>query len=321
MTRPGIAILPFENHTGDDSRQHLGPGLAEDLGLRIQRWRFISVVDPRTTNTYAETGRSLEEIGRELGAQYIVAGSFEEAGQTITLRVQLSDLESGGVVLSERFDVSFDELRDTLDALSTRICGALNIHAQDRAVRHHVECGETATRLDPLDHYAHVALGLALTSNNEAEKAQHSLERAIELNPNLTVARAALAQRLAYVGEPDQARAHIVRAMQQSPKAPYTWWLWQTQAGIELVAGNYERAVAAAQRSDTLQPDFLPTVVLQAASHGLVGQEEKARLVGKRLMSLWPEASLSRMRFALESDDPEYVERMIEGLRVAGIAE
>ena len=133
--RPGIAILPLENRTGDDSRQYLGPGLAEDLGLRIQRWRFISVVDPRTTNTYAETGRSLEEIGRELGAQYIVAGSFEEAGQTITLRVQLSDLESGSVVLSERFDVSFDELRDTLDALSTQICAALNIHAQDRSVR------------------------------------------------------------------------------------------------------------------------------------------------------------------------------------------
>ena len=386
--RPTLVVLPFENLTRSPEQQHAGAGFADDLARCIECWRFVEVVDPGFVDGRA--AMSLEDLGRSLGARYVVHGAIEEWSPRLRARVRLSNTSTGGRIWTDLLDVPFDQAADCIDRIAQRVISEVGLAAQDRARRRPTGSGaawdkaleatwhlhkfteeshrrarllyeeaikldanlvmahyglafthllgflagwssresadegligsaEEALRLDRHDPYARVAYGFACRHRRNRAEAVASFRYAVELNPSMAIAHAALAEQLAYSGEPDDALVHIERALRLSPHDVALWWFFYVKAAALFGAGRYQDAALAAARSRAELGTYPVAFGFLAAAYAQAGQLEQAQSLGREVQDRWPEISLAVVRAVLAEDDPDFVARFVEGLRIAGL--
>ncbi len=102
-SRPAIAVLPLQNLTGDPHQQYLADGIAEDLLTRMARWQ-IPAIARQSSFAFRDQSRDVREIGRALGARYVVEGSLRKTGNRVRVAVQLIDAQTGSHLWAENFD-------------------------------------------------------------------------------------------------------------------------------------------------------------------------------------------------------------------------
>ncbi|MDH3212294.1 MAG: adenylate/guanylate cyclase domain-containing protein [Myxococcales bacterium] len=175
--------------------------------------------------------------------------------------------------------------------------------------------------LDERDPNAQLAMGLAFRIAGQREQAMAAFERTIQLNPSSSYAYFALGAYLAQAGRPDDAIAHLEKAVRLSPNDPMMGSYLGAIATTHFVAGRYEEAVAWARRSLQRSPDFLHARSLLAAGCAQRGRMDEARSAVQAVLRLDPGYSLSTVRSAYPSGDPDFLERYLDGLRRAGLKE
>lgn len=123
--RPAIAVLPFDDFSGDSSQAYLADGIVEDLVTRLATWRWFPVIS--RSSTFAYKGRPIDvtEVGRELGARYVVEGSVRRAGDKVRIVVQLIDAANGQHLFAERWDRPLEAVFALEDEITDRIVMAL----------------------------------------------------------------------------------------------------------------------------------------------------------------------------------------------------
>ena len=119
--RPAIAVLAFDNLSGDPEQEYFADGIAEDLITRLSAWRDFPVIARNSSFTYKGKAVDVKQVSRELGARYVVEGSVRKAGYRVRISAQLIDAASGAHVWAETYD---RELRDIF-ALQDEITGAV----------------------------------------------------------------------------------------------------------------------------------------------------------------------------------------------------
>ena len=145
--KPSIAVLPFQNMSGDPEQEYFADGMVEEIITALSRMRWLFVIARNSSFTYRNRAVDVKQIGRELGVRYVLEGSVRKAANRVRITGQLIDTATGAHLWADRFDGGLEEVfdlqrpgdaRDGLLALSFR--HPAHLHAEgnilcDRHVR------------------------------------------------------------------------------------------------------------------------------------------------------------------------------------------
>ena len=176
-----------------------------------------------------------------------------------------------------------------------------------------------AVQFDERNPYALWALGFASLWARRFDEAISATERAIAVNPNFALGHMTRGTALHYVGRCDEALKCFEHAVARDPYCPDMWLHLQAQAAYQL--GRYPEAVALLKRRILRNPDTDASRVLLAASYGQMGLVDEAREAWKEALRVNPAYSLEQRRKALPYKNPDDFERIVDGLRKAGVAQ
>jgi adenylate cyclase len=109
--RPAIAVLPFDNLSGDPDQEYFVDGIAEDLITRLSDFREHPVIARNSSFVYKGKSVDVKQVSRELGVRYVVEGSVRKAGERVRISVQLIDATTGAHVWAERYDRELRRMR------------------------------------------------------------------------------------------------------------------------------------------------------------------------------------------------------------------
>ena len=124
-SRPSIAVLPFNNMTGNAEDEYFADGITEDVITELSRFRDLIVTSRNSTFAYKGQALKAQDIGAELNVRYILEGSVRKAGERVRVNAQLIDGESGHHLWAERFDRKLEDVFDVQDELTRRIVATL----------------------------------------------------------------------------------------------------------------------------------------------------------------------------------------------------
>jgi adenylate cyclase len=202
---PSVAVLPFDNLTGEPAQEYLVDGMVEEITAALSRIKPLFVIARNSAFTYKGRPVRIDQVGRELGVRYVVEGSVRKAGPRLRVTAQLIEAESDHHVWADRFDGAVEDVFDLYDQITERLVGAMHPSIQLAEI-------ERARRKRPesLDAYDYVMQAMphvwALQRADNA-KAMMLLEAAIERDPNYPMALALMAwchaQQVTYIWTTD----------------------------------------------------------------------------------------------------------------------
>lgn len=123
--KPSIAILPFNNLSGDPDQDFLGDGVAEDIITALSHFPWFFVIARNTTFTFKGQAVDVQAVARDLGDQYVVEGSVRKAGNQVRVTAQLIDGGSGNHLWAERFDPELDDIFAVQDEITESVAKAV----------------------------------------------------------------------------------------------------------------------------------------------------------------------------------------------------
>jgi len=137
--KPSIAVLPFDNMSGDPEQEFFADGIAEDVITALSRFRSLFVIARNSSFTYKGSAVDIAQVARELGVRYVVEGSVRKAGNRVRITAQLIDAISGRHLWADRFDGSLGDVFELQDRITEQIVVAvepeIGAHERSRARR------------------------------------------------------------------------------------------------------------------------------------------------------------------------------------------
>jgi adenylate cyclase len=134
--KPSIAVLPFDNMSGDPEQEYFSDGITEDIITELARFRSLFVIARNSSFSYKGASPNIQDVGRDLGVQYVVEGSVRKAGNRVRITAQLIEAASGTHVWAERYDRELDDIFAVQDEvvreITTAVPGQLDVEALAR---------------------------------------------------------------------------------------------------------------------------------------------------------------------------------------------
>jgi adenylate cyclase len=180
---------------------------------------------------------------------------------------------------------------------------------------------QQAVELDDKDAEAHFALARCNFAAKELDLAVAECRRALEINSNLAVAEGFLGAALSWRGDYDGAILHAERAARLSPNDPAYSWSSHARASVAFGMGQYEQAAEWAKKTIDATPASPVGWRYLTASLAHLGRIEEARAAKDRLLCILPHESAGLVQDNMPSDNPDFVNRFVDGLRKAGVPE
>src|SRR6185437_8699713 len=122
---PSIAVLPFQNMSGDPEQDYFVDGMVEEIITALSRIRWLFVIARNSTITYKGQAVDLKQIGRDLGVRYLLEGSVRKGGNRIRITGQLIDAATGAHLWADRFDGWLADVFDLQDKVASRVAGVI----------------------------------------------------------------------------------------------------------------------------------------------------------------------------------------------------
>jgi tetratricopeptide (TPR) repeat protein len=162
---------------------------------------------------------------------------------------------------------------------------------------------------------------MAYSLEGQRDRMVSALEVAAQLNPSFSQAHSYLGSYLALAGRPDDAIPKLQKAMRLSPQDPWTWRHLQGMALAHLVAERYEEAIHWAEWSLQRKPDWYISYLILAGAYVFLSRPSEARAAVEEVLRLQPGLSVSGFKLFLSAADPAVFDRLMQGLRKAGLPE
>src|SRR5208283_878310 len=125
--KPSIAVLAFNNMSGDPEQEYFSDGISEDIITDLSKLPELYVIARNSTFTYKGKAIDVKQVGRDLGVRYVLEGSVRKAGNRVRVTGQLIDATSGAHIWAERFDRDLTDIFAVQDELTHEIIAALKI--------------------------------------------------------------------------------------------------------------------------------------------------------------------------------------------------
>jgi adenylate cyclase len=259
--KPSIAVLPFQNMSGDPEQEYFSDGMTEDLITDLSKVSGLFVIARNSSFAYRGRSVKVQEIGSDLGVRFVLEGSVRKAGNRVRITAQLIDAGSGGHLWAERFDRDLMDIFSTQDEVVEKIVGALAVtltRGEEQRLRRrdtgNVEAYETWLRARAL---------LSRGTRESVAQARAMYRRAIEIDGNFAAPHAglALATISDYVSDwaPDPAQAleeaerWARRAVELNDHEPVSH---MALGAVLLWRRDHEGALAESRRMMELDPNF-----------------------------------------------------------------
>ena len=123
--KPSIAVLPFQNMSGDPEQEYFADGVVEEIITALSRFHELFVIARNSSFTYKGRAVDVKQVGRELGVRYVLEGSVRKAANRIRIAAQLIDASTGAHLWADRFDCALEDIFDLQDHVSASVVGAI----------------------------------------------------------------------------------------------------------------------------------------------------------------------------------------------------
>ena len=191
--KPSIAVLPFQNMSGDPEQDYFADGMVEEITTALSRIRWLFVIARNSSFTYKGQAVDVKQVGRELGVRYVLEGSVRKAAGRVRITAQLIDATNGAHLWAERFDGALEDVFDLQDQVATSVAGVIEPMLQAAEIARSAQ--RPTTDLTTYDLYLR-AHALAFSWEKDATiRSLELLEQAIEQDPNYGSALAEAARR------------------------------------------------------------------------------------------------------------------------------
>ena len=394
--KPSIAVLPFENLSGDPKQEYLSDGISENIITELSRFREFFVIARQSSFSYKGKAVKIGQVSEELGVQYVLEGSLRQSGDKVRVTAQLIDATTGRHLWADNYDRKLEDVLAVQDEITRTIAATLeenvdlaerdrarskppqdlkayeyvalakahrlkftkednerarqmsekaieldpgyaeayvgltwvNIngfrwgwsvkHSREESLRLALESAKKAVALGPFNSRTHWVMANALMQSGKLEQALAKYDQALKLNPNSARMRADMAEPLVYAGRAEEAVSLVKTAIRLNPRHP--GWYWWNLGWAQYYAEQYEEALTSLRRwtnpPNGLRRTLAPVLVR-------LGRIDEARAVIKEYLEKDPDYSLEILAstHARRHKNKEYLERMTEDLRTAGIPE
>ena len=323
--KPSIAVLPFNNMSDDPNTDYFSDGISEDIITDLSQLKNLAVIARNSSFTYRNTSAKVQDIGKDLGAEYLLEGSVRKAGNQIRITAQLIDTVNGHHLWAERFDRELIEMFALQDEITEKIVSALSIQLSGDEQR---QLAKNATNsFEAYDLFLQgQILGARFTKEDSLEAAQ-TYRKAIELDPGFARAYGALAitlTRQVFGGHSDSPAETKERSLEMARKAvainpdsPQAQW---ALGYVYMYRNQFDKAIDALERSVSLSPSYADGYAMLALINNNLGHAEEAIRLIEKGMKLNPYYSwdylynLGRAYYALGDYQKatEYLQQALE---------
>ena len=258
--KPSVAVLPFDNMSGDPEQEYLAEGVVESLTAALSRIRSFFVIARNSACRYKGAPRNVSEIGRELGVAYLLEGSVQRAGGRVRVTVQLIETAGGAHLWAEKYDGAIDEIFEIQDRLSEAVAGAMQPSIRLAEIARVMR--KPPQDLGAYDYAMRAMRHVWTLEKDQVARALELLENALALDPDYPLALAlagwAWAQRAVYAWVDDiaDARAHAVRlaerAVDLSSEDPL---ILAILGAVHTLARNHGTARVLLERAVAIDPN------------------------------------------------------------------
>jgi TolB-like protein len=396
--KPAIAVLPFQNMSGDAEQEHFADGMVEDIITGLSRSKALLVIARNSTFTYKGKAVDIKQVGRELGVRYVLEGSVRKSGNRVRITGQLIDAANGTHLWADRFDGLLDDVFDLQDRVTSSVIGAISpqleraeieraqrkptesLRAYDYYLRalaagyrftreanlEMIELTRAATAIDPqfalpyalavfsftqrkafgwstnigdeisetsrlvryaieLDRndarvLAMAGFGLVYVVG-DVEEGAIFLARAIQLDPNLVLARTWMGWTKVYLGDMDGAIEQLEVALRVNPLDPLRHTISTAMAYAHFFAGRNDEASALATDVVRQQPNFVPGQRIMMACHAMAGRIDEARQACAAALRIDPTQRISVSNARAPFRRPQDIDKLEQAFRIAGMPE
>ena len=184
--KPSIAVLPFQNMSGDAEQDYFADGVVEDIITALSRMRWLFVIARNSSFTYKGRAVEIKQVGRDLGVRYVLEGSVRKAANRIRLTGQLIDASSGAHLWADRFDGTLEDIFDLQDQMATSVVGAI-APSLEQAEIERARCKPTES-LGAYDYFLRGMANVHRWTRGATDEALQLFYKAIELDPNFASA-------------------------------------------------------------------------------------------------------------------------------------
>jgi TolB-like protein len=189
--KPSIAVLPFQNMSGDAEQEYFVDGMVEDIITGLSRIKWLFVIARNSSFTYKGKAVDIRQVGRELGVRYVLEGGVRKAGNRLRITAQLIEAETGAHLWANRFDGSLDDVFELQDQITDKVVGIVEPSLQHSEIERARQ--KRPENLDAYDLYLRALPYSATRKLADAKIAADLLENALKLNPRYAAAHALLA--------------------------------------------------------------------------------------------------------------------------------
>jgi len=189
--KPSIAVLPFDNMSGDPEQEYFSDGISEDIITDLSKISHLIVIARNSSFAYKGKSVNVQQIGQDLKVRYLLEGSVRKAGDQVRINAQLIDASNGQHLWAERYDGKMGDLFALQDKITRKIIFALALKLAAREQKALTDKG--TDNLQAYDEFLKGWQGYRLLTSAGFAEAKIHLEKAVELDPEFARAYAALA--------------------------------------------------------------------------------------------------------------------------------
>jgi TolB-like protein len=284
--KPSIAVLAFDNMSGDPEQEYFTDGITEDIITELSRFSGLFVIARNSSFAFKGEPVDVRRIARELGVRYLLEGSIRRAGNRVRINAQLIDKETGSHIWAERYDRNLDDIFELQEEITRNVVASIAPQiemAEMERVR-----GSRSTKFTSYD----LALkAQALWYDGELLGRPDDLQQAIDVSKDSLKldprnVHALWIQAMAYFVQylyrwgpaPDEALdqswAAVERLFEIDSSNSHAY---SARALVHHFRGEHDPAIADFRRAYTLNPNFASNIILMAWCESLSGYTGEAR--------------------------------------------
>ncbi|MFL5286442.1 MAG: hypothetical protein ACJ8AW_37065 [Rhodopila sp.] len=180
--KPSIAVLPFQNMSGDPGQDYFVDGMVDEIITALSRIRWLSVTARHSTFTHKEQAVDVKQVGRELAVRYVLEGSVRKAGNRVRITGQLIDAVAGTHLWVDRFEGLLENVFELQDKVAASVAGAIEPALQAAEMRRAAD--RPTNDLTAYDLYLRAMSAYRSLSRRGISDARNLAEQAIERDPD-----------------------------------------------------------------------------------------------------------------------------------------
>jgi adenylate cyclase len=279
--KPSIAVLAFDNLSGDPEQEYFSDGLSEEIITALSKVEKLFVIARNSSFTYKGKPVKVQQIGRELGVKYVLEGSVRKAGNHVRITAQLVDAKTGNHLWADRYDRDLGDIFALQDEITMKIITALQVKLTEGETARLIARG-TKNLQAYLKYIQGVAIFLKITKENN-DLARTIFKDVVELDPEYAPAYSSMGSTYmmdVYYGSSKSPKKSIAKAIQLKQKAIYldeSYGPAHSSLGwLYTMAGKHEKGISEIERAIELAPNDSEAHMWMSYVLRLAGRNEEA---------------------------------------------